>query len=121
MLPLVCSNPACPGLLVVVRFRALHRFGFLGSCSPLSKDSPVVKLHCVGLQHFGEWCSSCFAEASERGVCPRLEVGGVSLFCAGFALALRSFSRLRLFVSEARLSGYCVREGGVKGVNPGCL
>ena len=51
----------------------------------------------------------------------RLEVGGVSLFCAGFALALRSFSRLRLFVSEARLSGYCVREGGVKGVNPGCL
>ena len=54
MLPLVCSTPACPGLLVVVRFRALHRFGFLGSCSPLSKDSPVVKLHCFGLQHFGE-------------------------------------------------------------------
>jgi len=87
MLPLVCSNPACPGLLVVVRFRALHRFGFLGSCSPLSKDSPVVKLHCFGLQPFGEregllaasgsgksGCPSCFADASERGVSPSLQV-----------------------------------------------
>eukprot|EP00439_Symbiodinium_sp_Y106_P004977 s11358_g1.t1 len=37
-----------------VRFRAVHRFCFLGSCSPLGKDSLVVKLHCVGLQHFGE-------------------------------------------------------------------
>ena len=37
-----------------VRFRAVHRFYFLGSCSPLGKDSLVVKLHCVGLQHFGE-------------------------------------------------------------------
>ena len=85
-------------------------------------------LHCVGLQHFGERegllaaagscktsCSSCFADASERGVSPRLEVGG----SACFALALRSLSRLRLFLFEARLSGYCVREGGVKGVNPG--
>ena len=27
---------------------------FLGSCSPLSKDPLVVKLHCVGLQQFGE-------------------------------------------------------------------
>ena len=26
MLPLVCSTPACPGLLVVVRFGAVHRF-----------------------------------------------------------------------------------------------
>ena len=37
-----------------VCFRAVHRFCFLGSCSPLGKDSPVVKLHCFGLQHFGE-------------------------------------------------------------------
>ena len=37
-----------------VCFRAVHRCCFLGSCSPLSKDSPVVKLHCFGLQHFGE-------------------------------------------------------------------
>ena len=50
---------------------------------------------------------SCFADASERGVSPRLEVGGGS---ASFALALRSLSRLRLFLFEARLSGYCVRE-----------
>ena len=41
---------------------------------------------------------------------------GVGLFCARFAL-----SKLRLLLFEARLSGYCVREGGVKGVNPGCL
>ena len=30
------------------------------------------------------FCTSCFAEASERGVNPRLEVGGVSLFSARF-------------------------------------
>ena len=72
-----------------VCFRAVHRFCFLGSCSPLGKDSPVVKLHCFGLQPFGEregllaaagsgksGCPSCFADASERGVNPRLEVGG---------------------------------------------
>ena len=34
--------------------RAVHRFCFLGSCSPLSKDCVVVKLHCVGLHQFGE-------------------------------------------------------------------
>ena len=119
-----------------VCFRAVNRFCFLGSCSPLGKDSLVVKLHCVGLQPFGEreglseqralgccrfrqiWCSSCFADASAQGVSPRLEMGG----SACFALTLRSLSRLRLFLFEARLSGYCVREGrGVKGVNPGCL
>ena len=79
-------------------FRAVHRCCFLGSCSPLGKDSVVVKLHCVGL-HFGEregllaaagsgksGCSSCFADASERGVSPGLEVGG----SACFPLALRS-------------------------------
>ena len=86
-------------------------------------------LHCVGLQHFGEregllaaagsgksGCPSCFADDSERGVSPRLEVGGVSLFCAGFAL-----SRLGLLLFEARLSGYCVREGGGQGSQPWLL
>ena len=76
-----------------VCFRAVHRFCFLGSCSPLGKDSPVVKLHCFGLQPFGEregllaaagsgksGCPSCFADASERGVNPRLEVGGSACF-----------------------------------------
>ena len=27
---------------------------FLGSCSPIGKDSLASKLHCVGLQHVGE-------------------------------------------------------------------
>ena len=53
--------------------------------------SSLSCFHCVGLQHFGEWP------------------------------VLRSLSRLRLLCFEARLSGCCVREGGVKGVNPGCL
>eukprot|EP00439_Symbiodinium_sp_Y106_P009632 s4776_g1.t1 len=41
---------------------------------------------------------------SERGVSPRLEVRGhlLAFVC--------SLSRLRLFLFEARLSGYCVRE-----------
>ena len=42
------------GLLVVVRFRAVYRLCFLASCSPLGKDPLVFKLHCVGLQPFGE-------------------------------------------------------------------
>ena len=46
---------------------------------------------CVGLQHFGEWP------------------------------VLRSLSRLRLLCFEARLSGYCVREGGGQGSQPGFL
>ena len=120
MLPLVCNTPACPGLLVVVRFRAVHRCCFLGCCFPLRIPLWLSCLHCVGLQHFGEregllaasgsgksGCSLCFADASERGVSPRLEVGG----SACFALALCSLSRLPLFLFEARLSGYCVREG----------
>ena len=43
--------------------------------------SSLSCFHCVGLQHFGEWP------------------------------VLRSLSRLRLFLFEARLSGCCVREG----------
>ena len=35
MLPLACSTPACPGLLVVVRFRAVYRCCVLGCCFPL--------------------------------------------------------------------------------------
>ena len=52
----------------------------------------------------------------QNGVSVRGLRWGVGLFCARFAL-----SKLRLHLFEARLSGYCVREGGVKGVNPGCL
>ena len=59
-------------------------------------------------------CSSCCADAAERGVLGSR--WGVSLFCARFAL-----SKLRLLLFEARLSGYCVREGEVKGINPGFL
>ena len=107
-----------------MRFRAVHRCCVLGCGFPLKISLWVSCLHCVGLQPFGEregllaaagsgksGCSLCFAYDSERGVSPRLEVGGVSLFCARFALALRSLSRLRLFLFEARLYGYCVREG----------
>ena len=43
--------------------------------------SSLSCFHCVGLRHFGEWP------------------------------VLRSLSRLRLFLFEARPSGYCVREG----------
>ena len=42
------------GLLVVVHFGAVYRLCFLASCSALSKGHLVVKLHCVGLQPFGE-------------------------------------------------------------------
>ena len=45
MLALVCSTPACPGLLVVVRFRAVHRCCLLGYCIPLSPSS----LSCLHL------------------------------------------------------------------------
>ena len=62
------------------------------------------------LQAQSTGCSLCFADASERGVSPRLEEGGGVSAC--FALALHSLSRLRLLLFEARLSGYCVREGG---------
>ena len=131
MLPLVCSTPACPGLLVVVRFRAVHRCCFLGAAylsgSLVVKLSPPCWLAAVrgaggAFGAEGSWlvqvscksgCPSCFADASERGVSPRLEVGGLP---ARFAL-----SKLRLLLFEARLSGYCVREGEVKGINPGFL
>ena len=88
LLTLVCSTPAC----VFVRSTVCAFWG-----SALSKGHLVVKLHCVGLQPFGEregllaalgscksGCPSCFADPSERGVSPRLEVGG----SACFALAL---------------------------------
>ena len=84
---------------VVVRFRALHHFCFLGSCSPLSKDSLVVKLHCFGLQHFGEPEGLLAAAGSGKSgalrVLPRLQ-NGVSILgsrwagSACVALALRS-------------------------------
>ena len=78
-------------------FRAVHRCCVLGCCFPLKISLWVSCLHCVGLQHFGEregllaasasgksGCPLCFADASEWGVHARLEVGGVSLFCARF-------------------------------------
>ena len=113
-------------LHVVVHFRAVHRCCVLGCGFPLKISLWLSCLHCVGFQQFGgsgrgilsrgllaasgscnTSCSSCFADASERGVSPRLEVGG----SACVAPALRSLSRLRLLLFEARLSGSCVREG----------
>ena len=41
--------------MVVVHFGAVYLLCFLAPRSPLGKDPLVVKLHCVGLQHFGEW------------------------------------------------------------------
>ena len=38
-----------------MRFRAVHRCCFLGSCSPLKISLWLSCLHCVGWQHFGEW------------------------------------------------------------------
>ena len=40
MLSLVCSTPACPGLLVVVRFRAVHRCCFFGVLLSSQQGSP---------------------------------------------------------------------------------
>ena len=100
MLPLVCSTPACrrafscgPSLL---------RFGVRLSSQDLLvvKLSPLCWLPAVPGERRGflsrgllaasgsckTSCSSCFADASERGVNPRLEVGG----SACVAPALRS-------------------------------
>ena len=83
-------------LHVVVRFRAVHRCCVLGCGFPLKISLWLSCLHCVGFQQFGGsgrgfrssgllaasgftpnlGCTSCFADASERGVSPRLEVGG---------------------------------------------
>ena len=75
----------------------------------------------------GSWLLQVQAHLVALCVLPMLQ-NGVSVLgsrwggSASFALALRSLSRLRVFLFEARLSGYCVREGGgVKGVNPGFL
>ena len=102
-----------------MRFRAVHRCCVLGCGFPLKISLWVSCLHCVGLQPFGEregllaaagsgksGCSLCFAYDSERGVSPRLEVGGVSLFCARFAL-----SKLRLFSFSTRT----LKSSGVPG------
>ena len=105
--------------MVVVCFRAVHRCCFLGSCSPLGKDSLVVELHCVGLQHFGEregLLNGCFRLSQPVALCvlPMLQ-NGVSVLGSRWGVGgqpvLRSLSRLRLLLFEARLSGYCVRGG----------
>ena len=80
--------------MVVVRFVRSTVFPFWGHAT----RRYIICPQCVGL-HFGEregllaaagsgksGCSSCFADASEQGVSPRLEVGG----SACFALALPS-------------------------------
>ena len=114
LLTLVCSTPAC----VFVRSTVCAFWG-----SALSKGHLVVKLHCVGLQPFGEregllaalgscksGCPSCFADPSERGVSPRLEVGGVSLLCARFDRVLCVALRLQLFLRmRLRLLYLCLR------------
>ena len=63
MLPLVCSTPACAGLLVVVRFSCVHRCCFLGCCFHLSKDPLGVKLSPV---------LACSTSGSGRGFRSRL-------------------------------------------------
>ena len=55
-----------------VCFRAVHRFCFLGSCSPLGKDSPVVKLHCFGL---GSGRGSWLLQVSRKSAAPVLPRG----------------------------------------------
>ena len=100
----------------------------LGFCTTCQCFSLICfALHRVGLQHFGEgfrsrglfgccrfnqiWMLFLLCRCFRTGCQSEARGGGVSLFCARFALALRSLSRLRLFLFEARLSGYCVREG----------
>ena len=74
-------------------------------------------LGCFRFRHI--WLLFVFCRCFRTGCQSSARGGGGS---ASFALALRSLSRLRVFLFEARLSGYCVREGGgVKGVNPGFL
>ena len=120
--------------MVVVRFRAVQPFLLFGvmlsSQQGFRSSLSFTVLACsTSGSGRGSWLlqvqanlvALCVLPFFRTGCQSQARGGGVSLFCAGFALALRSFSRLRLFVSEARLSGYCVREGGVKGVNPGCL
>ena len=96
----------------------------LGFCTKCQCFSLICfALHRVGLQHFGccrfrqIWLPFVFCRRFRTG-CQSQARGGGSACCA---LALRSLSRLRLLLFEARLSGCCVREGGVKGVNPGFL
>ena len=107
MLPLACSTPACPGSwlsCVFVRFTGyafwLHAllsaripsslsFTVLaGSTSGSGRGLSAIRsrglLAALGSCKSG--CPSCFADASERGVNPRLEVGG----SACVAPALRS-------------------------------
>ena len=113
-------------LHVVVRFRAVHRCCVLGCGFPLKISLWLSCLHCVGFQQFGGsgrgfrssgllaasgftqiWLHLVFCRCFRTGCQSSARGGGGS---ASFALALRSLSRLRLFLFEARLSGYCVRE-----------
>ena len=84
----------------------------LGFCTTCQCFSLLCfALHRVGLQHFGccsfrqIWLPFVFCRCFRTGCQSQARGGGVSLFCARFALL-----RLRLFLFEARLSGCCVRN-----------
>ena len=88
MLTLACSTPACPRLLVVVRFRTVHRCCVWGAAfllgSPRRYGVCTVLACSTSGSGRGSWllqaqstgCPLCFADASARGVSPRLEEGG---------------------------------------------
>ena len=64
--------------MVVVGFRAFHRFCFLGCCFPLKISLWLSCLHCVGLQHFGErgaWLLQVQANLVALRVLPMLQNG----------------------------------------------
>ena len=104
-------------LHVVVRFRAVHRCCVLGCGFPLKISLWLSCLHCVGFQQFGGsgrgfrssgllaasgftqiWLHLVFCRCFRTGCQSSARGGGGS---ASFALALRSLSRLRLFLVVA--------------------
>ena len=129
MLALVCSTPACPGLLVVVRFSCgppMLRFGVLLSSQDLlvGKLPPLCWLAALrgaggalGCCRFRQiWLPFVFCRRFRTGCQSQARGGGVSLFCARFdrvlvlavrvcvALRLQLFLRMRL-----RLLYLCLR------------
>ena len=75
MLPWVCSTPACPGLLVVVRFRADHRCCFLGCCSVLAcSTSGSGELGCFRFRQI--WLLFVFCRCFRTGCQSQARGGG---------------------------------------------
>ena len=110
MSPLVCRTPACPGLLrgrrgFFVRSTVVAFWGhaLLSVVKPFSLCWLAALRGAGGalgcFRHRQIWLLFVFCRCFRTGC----RGGGVSLFCARFALALRSFSRLRLFLFEADL------------------